>query len=145
MQRFPLFKIYSRPSADQKKGHLLHLGSKSGRYTKLHESRAGLFFSYILNSLLARHALVIRSIVSEQAAVCVCFDALFSAGFEFYVFFGADLASHSACYRKIIFFCVHAALTWDHGVHNSEQNVPLYCCLYPLHLCYALILIMLFI
>ncbi|CAG5866361.1 unnamed protein product [Menidia menidia] len=29
MQRFPLFKIYSRPSADQKKGHLLHLGSKS--------------------------------------------------------------------------------------------------------------------
>ncbi|KAL6105735.1 jdp2 [Pungitius sinensis] len=28
MQRFPLFKIYSRPSADQK-GHLLHLGSKS--------------------------------------------------------------------------------------------------------------------
>lgn len=31
MQRSPLFKIYSRPSADQKKGHLLHLGSKSGR------------------------------------------------------------------------------------------------------------------
>ncbi|XP_037342797.2 jun dimerization protein 2-like isoform X1 [Pungitius pungitius] len=29
MQRFPLFKIYSRPSADQKKGHLLHLGSES--------------------------------------------------------------------------------------------------------------------
>ncbi|KAM6960500.1 jun dimerization protein 2-like isoform 2-T2 [Aplochiton taeniatus] len=27
MQRFPLFKIYSRPSADQKKGHLLHPGS----------------------------------------------------------------------------------------------------------------------
>lgn len=30
MQRFPLFRIYSRPSADQKRGHLLHLGSKSG-------------------------------------------------------------------------------------------------------------------
>ncbi|KAL0969122.1 hypothetical protein UPYG_G00222850 [Umbra pygmaea] len=29
MQRFPLFKIYSRPSADQKKGQLLHSGSKS--------------------------------------------------------------------------------------------------------------------
>ncbi|KAM9842734.1 jun dimerization protein 2-like [Aulostomus maculatus] len=29
MQRFPLFKIYSRPSADQKKGHLSHVGSKS--------------------------------------------------------------------------------------------------------------------
>ncbi|KAM4540441.1 jun dimerization protein 2-like [Fundulus diaphanus] len=29
MQRFPLFKIYSRPSADQKRGHLLHQGPKS--------------------------------------------------------------------------------------------------------------------
>ncbi|XP_062326045.1 jun dimerization protein 2 [Osmerus eperlanus] len=29
MQRFPLFKIYSRPSPDQRKGQLLHLGSKS--------------------------------------------------------------------------------------------------------------------
>uniref|UniRef100_G3NXM4 Jun dimerization protein 2 n=1 Tax=Gasterosteus aculeatus TaxID=69293 RepID=G3NXM4_GASAC len=29
MQRFPLFKIYSRPSADQRKRHLLHPGSKS--------------------------------------------------------------------------------------------------------------------
>uniref|UniRef100_A0A8C6TA87 Jun dimerization protein 2 n=1 Tax=Neogobius melanostomus TaxID=47308 RepID=A0A8C6TA87_9GOBI len=33
MQRFPLFKIYSRPSADYKKGHLLHLGSKSALVT----------------------------------------------------------------------------------------------------------------
>ena len=30
MQRFPLFKIYSRPSADHKRGHFSHLGSKSG-------------------------------------------------------------------------------------------------------------------
>ncbi|CAL8300166.1 unnamed protein product [Boreogadus saida] len=29
MQRFPLFKIYSRPSADHKRGHFSHLGSKS--------------------------------------------------------------------------------------------------------------------
>ncbi|XP_061751344.1 jun dimerization protein 2-like isoform X1 [Nerophis ophidion] len=29
MQRFPLFKIYSRPTSEQKKGHLFHLGSKS--------------------------------------------------------------------------------------------------------------------
>ena len=32
MQRFPLFKIYSRPPADQKRGHSLHLGSQSGQY-----------------------------------------------------------------------------------------------------------------
>ncbi|XP_054652907.1 jun dimerization protein 2-like [Dunckerocampus dactyliophorus] len=29
MQRFPLFKIYSRPTSDQKKGHLFHQSSKS--------------------------------------------------------------------------------------------------------------------
>ncbi|XP_019712944.1 jun dimerization protein 2 [Hippocampus comes] len=29
MQRFPLYKIYTRPTADQKKGHLIQLGSKS--------------------------------------------------------------------------------------------------------------------
>ncbi|XP_029531272.1 jun dimerization protein 2-like [Oncorhynchus nerka] len=33
MQRFPIFKIYSRPSADKKKGQLLHSGSKSAVVT----------------------------------------------------------------------------------------------------------------
>ncbi|KAM6916835.1 jun dimerization protein 2-like [Lycodopsis pacificus] len=41
MQRFPLFKIYSRPSADQKKGHLLHLGSKSAVVTTESDAMPG--------------------------------------------------------------------------------------------------------
>ncbi|XP_026156329.1 feline leukemia virus subgroup C receptor-related protein 2-like isoform X4 [Mastacembelus armatus] len=41
MQRFPLFKIYSRPSADQKKGHLLHLGSKSAVVTTESDTMPG--------------------------------------------------------------------------------------------------------
>ncbi|XP_028294676.1 jun dimerization protein 2 [Gouania willdenowi] len=41
MQRFPLFKIYSRPSADQKKGPLLHLGSKSAAVTTVSDTMPG--------------------------------------------------------------------------------------------------------
>ncbi|KAK5857326.1 hypothetical protein PBY51_010579 [Eleginops maclovinus] len=41
MQRFPLFKIYSRPSADQKRGHLLHLGSKSAVVTTESDAMPG--------------------------------------------------------------------------------------------------------
>uniref|UniRef100_A0A3B5A2S3 Uncharacterized protein n=1 Tax=Stegastes partitus TaxID=144197 RepID=A0A3B5A2S3_9TELE len=41
MQRFPLFKIYSRPSAEQKKGHLLHLGSKSAVVTTESDAMPG--------------------------------------------------------------------------------------------------------
>ncbi|XP_008336711.1 jun dimerization protein 2 [Cynoglossus semilaevis] len=41
MQRFPLFRIYSRPSADQKRGHLLHLGSKSAVVTTESDTMPG--------------------------------------------------------------------------------------------------------
>lgn len=41
MQRFPLFKIYSRPPADQKRGHSLHLGSQSGQYAWKNASSRG--------------------------------------------------------------------------------------------------------
>ncbi|XP_034419544.1 jun dimerization protein 2 isoform X1 [Cyclopterus lumpus] len=41
MQRFPLFKIYSRPSTDQKKGQLLHLGSKSAVVTTESDAMPG--------------------------------------------------------------------------------------------------------
>lgn len=41
MQRFPLFKIYSRPPAEQKRGHSLHLGSQSGQYAKKKASSGG--------------------------------------------------------------------------------------------------------
>ncbi|KAK7903886.1 hypothetical protein WMY93_016493 [Mugilogobius chulae] len=41
MQRFPLFKIYSRPLSDQKKGHLLHLGSKSAVVTPQSDTMPG--------------------------------------------------------------------------------------------------------
>lgn len=66
MQRFPLFRIYSRPSADQKRGHLLHLGSKSGlcsrQLLKFTEREKCFFvffffFFYTLGTLLARHSL----------------------------------------------------------------------------------------
>lgn len=40
MQRFPLFKIYSRPPAEQKR-HSLHLGSQSGQYAKKNASSRG--------------------------------------------------------------------------------------------------------
>lgn len=49
MQRFPLFKIYSRPSADQRKRHLLHPGSKSGPYTRNFVTRQSpMFFIYLI-------------------------------------------------------------------------------------------------
>ncbi|CAL9686595.1 unnamed protein product [Knipowitschia caucasica] len=41
MQRFPLFKIYSRPAAEQKKGHLLLTGSKSAVVTPQSDTMPG--------------------------------------------------------------------------------------------------------
>ncbi|TNM95497.1 hypothetical protein fugu_016580 [Takifugu bimaculatus] len=41
MQRFPLFKIYSRPPAEQKRGHSLHLGSQSAVVTTKSEAMPG--------------------------------------------------------------------------------------------------------
>lgn len=64
---------------------------------------------------------------SEKVCDVLGYMVLFTAVSEFYVgfclVFKVDLTTYLACYRKIVFFCLHAPLTWNHGVHNSEQNV----------------------
>ncbi|XP_061551573.1 jun dimerization protein 2-like isoform X2 [Phycodurus eques] len=79
MQRFPLYKIYTRPTAEQKKGHLFQLGSKSGplagisatlltdtlKFGGLHEFKTMLSPLHFMSSL-GKRPLVIKTERDEE-------------------------------------------------------------------------------